>query len=130
LPYAFTENGAIQTANVLNSPRAVEMGIYAARAFAQLRELLSSNKDLARRLDQLEARIEKNLATHDEAIDAMLSAILQLMNRRHRSAGPQKPREQPNGGQTATRLKPPPSEPAAHHRDPQPRDAPELTLTG
>ena len=42
------------------------------RAFIQLRELLSSNKDLARRLDQLEARIEKKLATHDEAIAAML----------------------------------------------------------
>ena len=80
LPYAFTEHGAIQAANVLNSPRAVEMGIYVVRAFVQLRELLSSNKDLARRLDQLEARIEKKLATHDEAIAAMLSAIRQLMN--------------------------------------------------
>ena len=50
------------------------------RAFVQLRELLSSNKDLARRLYQLEARIEKKLATHDDAIAAMLSAIRQLMN--------------------------------------------------
>jgi CHASE3 domain sensor protein len=50
------------------------------RAFIQLRELLASNKDLARRLDQLEARIEKKLARHDEAIAAMLSAIRQLMN--------------------------------------------------
>jgi hypothetical protein len=80
LPYAFTEHGAIQAANVLNSPRAVEMGIYVVRAFVQLREFLSSNKDLARRLDQLEARIEKKLATHDEAIAAMLSAIRELMN--------------------------------------------------
>ena len=80
LPYAFTEHGAIQAANVLNSPRAVEMGIYVVRAFVQLRELLASNKDLARRLDQLEARIEKKLATHDDAIAAMLSAIRQLMN--------------------------------------------------
>ena len=80
LPYAFTEHGAIQAANVLNSPRAVEMGIYVVRAFVQLRELLSSNKELAKRLDQLEARIEKKLATHDEAIAAMLSAIRQLMH--------------------------------------------------
>ena len=79
LPYAFTEHGAIQAANVLNSPRAVEMSIYVVRAFVQLRELLASNKDLARRLDQLEARIEKKLATHDEAIGAMLSAIRELM---------------------------------------------------
>ena len=80
MPYAFTKHGAIQAANVLNSPRAVEMGIYVVRAFVQLRELLSSNKDLARRLDQFEARVEKKRATHDDAIAAMLSAIPQLMN--------------------------------------------------
>jgi CHASE3 domain sensor protein len=56
------------------------MSIYVVRAFVQLRELISSNKDLARRLDQLEARIEKKLATHDDAIAAMRSAIRQLMN--------------------------------------------------
>jgi hypothetical protein len=31
-PYAFTEHGAIQVANVLNSPRAIEMSIYVVRA--------------------------------------------------------------------------------------------------
>jgi hypothetical protein len=80
LPYAFTEHGALQAANVLNSPRAVEMSLYVVRAFVQLRELLSSNKELAGRLDQLEARIEKKLATHDDAIAAMLSAIRELMH--------------------------------------------------
>jgi hypothetical protein len=80
LPWAFTEHGAIQAANVLNSPRAVAMGVYVVRAFVQLRELLASNKDLARRLDQLEARLDKKLATHDETIAAILSAIRQLMN--------------------------------------------------
>lgn len=79
LPYAFTEHGAIMAATVLNSPRAVEMSVYVVRAFVKLRELLASNKELARRLDELEARIEKKLATHDRAIAAMLSAIRQLM---------------------------------------------------
>jgi len=79
-PFAFTEHGAIQAANVLNSPRAVEMGIYVVRAFVQLREMLASNQELARRLDQLEARIEKKLAIHDDAIAAMLSAIRELMH--------------------------------------------------
>lgn len=60
-PFAFTEHGAIQAANVLNSPRAVEMGVHVVRAFVQLRELLASSQELARRLDQLEARIEKKL---------------------------------------------------------------------
>ncbi len=80
LPYAFTEHGAIMAATVLNSPRAVEMSVYVVRAFVKLRELLVSNKELARRLDELEARIEKKLATHDQAIAAILSAIRQLMN--------------------------------------------------
>jgi len=78
-PFAFTEHGAIMAATILNSPRAVEMSIYVVRAFVQLRELLASNKDLAHRLDQLEARIEQKLATHDEAITSMLAAIRELM---------------------------------------------------
>ena len=59
LPWAFTEHGAIQAANVLNSPRAIAMGVYVVRAFVQLRELLASNKELARRLDELEAVRQK-----------------------------------------------------------------------
>jgi hypothetical protein len=68
LPWAFTEHGAIQAANVLNSKLAIQMGVFVVRAFIQLRDLLTSNKDLARRVDDLEARLEKKLATHDEAI--------------------------------------------------------------
>jgi hypothetical protein len=79
-PYAFTEHGAIQAATVINSERAVEMSIYVVRAFVQLRTLLASNTELARRLDELEARIEKKLSGHDRAIAAMLSAIRGLMN--------------------------------------------------
>lgn len=80
LPYAFTEHGAMMAATVLNSPRAVEMSVYIVRAFVKLRELLASNSQLSQRLDELEARIEKKLATHDEAIAALLSAIRQLMS--------------------------------------------------
>lgn len=43
-PYAFTEHGAIQAHNVLNSPRAIEMSIFVVRAFVKLRELMASNK--------------------------------------------------------------------------------------
>jgi hypothetical protein len=78
-PYAFTEHGAIMAATVLNSPRAVEMGIYVVRAFVRLRELLASNRELAQRFAQLEARLDKKLTEHDEAIAAILSAIRQLM---------------------------------------------------
>lgn len=79
LPYAFTEHGAIMAATVLNSPRAVEVSIYVVRAFVQLRELLSGHKELAKRLDQLEARMERKLLTQDQAIAGILDAIRQLM---------------------------------------------------
>ena len=75
LPYAFTEHGAIQAANVLSSQRAVEMGVFVVRAFVKLREVLTSNKDLAQKLDQL----ERKLRTHDRAILAILKAIRDLM---------------------------------------------------
>jgi hypothetical protein len=78
-PFAFTEHGAIMAANVLNSPRAVEMSVYVVRAFVRLREVIASNKELAKRLDELEARIERKLSTHDQAISGILDAIRQLM---------------------------------------------------
>jgi hypothetical protein len=46
----------------------------------QLRGLLGSNQELARRFAQLEARIDKKLSDHDAAIAAILSAIRELMN--------------------------------------------------
>ncbi len=90
LPYAFTEHGAIMAASILNSPRAVEMSIYVVRAFVQLRELLTSNKELAKRWDELEARILRELATHDEAIATILRTIRELMN-------PPEPKKRPIG---------------------------------
>jgi hypothetical protein len=80
LPYVFTEHGAIMAATILNSPRAIEMSVYVVRAFVQLREMLASNKELARRFAQLETRLDKRLTTHDEAIAAILAAIRQLMH--------------------------------------------------
>jgi hypothetical protein len=50
------------------------------RAFVQLRELISSNKELARQFAALESKLNKKLADHDDAIAAILSAIRQLMN--------------------------------------------------
>lgn len=65
LPYAFTEHGAIQAANVLASSRAVEMGIYVVRAFVRLKQAASSHADLARRLDELEEKTEAVALSHD-----------------------------------------------------------------
>ena len=89
-PFAYTEHGAIQAANVLRSAQAIEMGIYVVRAFVQLREMLSTNKELSRRVDELESRLERKLATHDQAITGILKAIRELMN-------PPVPKSQPIG---------------------------------
>lgn len=51
LPYAFTEHGAIQAANVLNSEAAIEMGVHVVRAFVRLRQWLSTQKAFAAKLD-------------------------------------------------------------------------------
>jgi hypothetical protein len=65
LPYAFTEHGAVQAANVLASAQAVEMGIYVVRAFVQLRQAASLHADLAQRLSQLELTTERLEMSHD-----------------------------------------------------------------
>lgn len=58
LPLAFTEHGAIQAANVLASPQAIEVGVYVVRAFVHLRELVVSNTELALRLEELENKTD------------------------------------------------------------------------
>jgi len=75
LPYAFTEHGAIMAAYVLNSPRAVEVGVYVVRAFVKLRQLVTTHKELGRKFAELEQRID----THDDAIRQLIEAIRQLM---------------------------------------------------
>ena len=89
-PYAFTEHGAIMAAGVLNSARAIEMSIYVVRAFVQLRGLMASTKELAKRLDDLEARVARKLTTHDRAITDILRAMRELMN-------PPEPKKRPIG---------------------------------
>jgi hypothetical protein len=79
LPYAFTEQGVAMLSSVLKSDRAIAVNIEIMRAFVKLRELLVSNKELARRFDQLETRLDKMLTEHDVAIATILSAIRELM---------------------------------------------------
>lgn len=56
-PLAFTEHGAVMAATVLNSPRAVELSVYVVRAFVEMRAILSSSVQLARKLDALEKTV-------------------------------------------------------------------------
>src|ERR1700682_3823954 len=74
-PYAFTEHGAIMAATVLNSERAVEMSVFVVRAFVRLREMLSTNRQLAAKINELDRRLE----THDTTIQDIIEAIKELM---------------------------------------------------
>jgi phage regulator Rha-like protein len=60
LPYAFNEHGVAMLSAVLTSERAVQMSILLVRAFVKMRELLASHKDLAARVEKLEAAQKKH----------------------------------------------------------------------
>jgi hypothetical protein len=77
-PWAFTEHGAIMAANVLNSPRAVQMSVFVVRAFVKMREALAQNKELAAKLAELERKLTSRLDGHEQAIIAILDEIKKL----------------------------------------------------
>jgi len=74
-PLAFTEHGAIMAATVLNSERAVHMSVFVVRAFVRLREMISTNRRLAVKIDELERRID----THDSVTQNIIDVIRRLM---------------------------------------------------
>ena len=74
-PYAFTEQGVAMLSSVLHSERAIEVNIAIMRAFVRLREIMTTHKDLARKLDDL----EKKLGEHDKNFQIVFEAIRQLM---------------------------------------------------
>jgi hypothetical protein len=73
LPNAFTEHGAVMLAAVLQSPVAVAASIQVVRAFVRLRTLLAEHADLARRLDALEARYDRQFKVVFDAIRALMT---------------------------------------------------------
>jgi len=80
MPYAFTENGAIMAANVLNSPEAVRMSVFVVRAFVQMRDLLGGTKDLAKQLAVLEKKLTARLDGHEAAIVEVLQKLMNLLD--------------------------------------------------
>jgi hypothetical protein len=68
LPYAFTENGVAMLSSVLNSPKAIQVNIQIMRTFTKLREMIASNKDLARKLAELEKKYDGQFQIVFEAI--------------------------------------------------------------
>src|SRR6266446_2449377 len=74
-PYAFTEQGVAMLSSVLRSEQAIRVNVAIMRAFVRLRETLALHKELARKLTELEQKIEG----HDTAIQSLFEAIRQLM---------------------------------------------------
>ena len=72
LPYAFTEQGVAMLSSVLKSKRAVQVNIEIMRAFVRLRQIMSTHRDLARKLEALEKK-------YDAQFKMVFDAIRQLM---------------------------------------------------
>lgn len=72
-PMAFTEQGVAMLSSVLNSERAIRVNIEIMRAFVRLRQFVATNKNLARRLDQLEKKHDAQFKVVFEAIRALMT---------------------------------------------------------
>ncbi len=72
-PYAFTEHGAIMLASVLNTPIAIQTSVLIVRAFVKIRQIISSDKELERKLYDLEYK-------YDKQFKVVFDAIKQLIN--------------------------------------------------
>lgn len=74
-PRVFTEHGALMSATILNSARAVAMSVYVIRAFVKMREQLMTNAAILKRL----AEVEKTLMNHDQALWDIYQKLLPLL---------------------------------------------------
>lgn len=76
LPYVFTEHGVAMLSAILKSKQAVEMSIFIVRAFIKMRELLSTQKDMAYKIDKIVGVLE----SHDEQINQIQETLDQMMD--------------------------------------------------
>ena len=72
VPLAYTEHGALMAASVLKNERAVKVSIYVVRAFVQLRQILTTHKDLKMKIEAMESK-------YDEQFQVVFEAIRQLL---------------------------------------------------
>src|SRR5207249_3658736 len=91
LPYVFTEHGAIMAANVLNSPRAVDMSVFVVRAFVKIRSAFGDSRELARKLALLEQELKIRLNIHEAAIVDVLQRIMKILDPPPEPPGPPPP---------------------------------------
>jgi len=79
-PYAFTEHGAVMAANILKSRRAIQMSVLVVRAFIRMRQMLTDQRDLTRKLGEIEKMLTERLDVHERAIVHVLEQIMRLLN--------------------------------------------------
>ena len=72
LPYAFTEQGVAMLSSILRSKRAVMANIQIMRTFTKLREMIESNKDLKRKIEDMEKKYYKQFQIVFEAIKKLI----------------------------------------------------------
>jgi hypothetical protein len=77
-------------ANVLNSPEAVRMSVFVVRAFVQMRDLLGSTKELAKRLAALEKKLTERLDGHEVASIEVLRRVMDILDPPPPPPGPPK----------------------------------------
>jgi predicted amino acid-binding ACT domain protein len=80
LPYAFTEHGSIMAANVLNSPRAVDMSFFVVHAFVKMRSAFTDTRELAQKLALLEQELKIRVNIHEAAIVDGLQRIMRILD--------------------------------------------------
>ena len=73
LPMAFTEQGVAMLSTVLTSDRAIQVNIQIMRAFTQLRQMLSTHKDLKRKIESMEKKYDQQFQVVFEAIKQLLT---------------------------------------------------------
>jgi DNA-binding PadR family transcriptional regulator len=84
LPYAFTEQGVAMLSSVLSSPRAIQANITIMRAFVRIRELASTNRELLRKLAELEKRVDRHDSDINRLIDAIRTEAIDVEEKRRR----------------------------------------------
>lgn len=97
LPYAFTEHGAIMAASVLNTARAVDVSVFVVRAFVRLRDAIATNKELARKLDELESKTANLSVEHDRLASSTRAQFKEILNALRQLMSPPTPKRRSIG---------------------------------
>lgn len=67
-------------ANILRSPKAIQMSVFVVRAFLRMRQMIAGQRGLARKLSELEKELSERLDIHETAINEILGQIRRLLS--------------------------------------------------